>query len=187
MCYGILTKYLGTAYDLKVWRYTFSVFLALRAVTFLGLAIANRNTMITESWTGDSSITPTILRVIGGTLLMPAFYTDYSVAKYFAFERLIGGDHFRERYRRMPRVTEGVFKYSSSAIYLFGFMVFWGVAAISNSQAAFGSAFFIYSTIWLHFLCTELPDMKMLYGSMRDVKNGGNVTNLKNPQRATRN
>lgn len=81
----------------------------------------------------------------------------------------------------------GAFKYTSNAMYLFGFMLLWGIAAIFNSRAAFGSALFSHTTVWLHFLCTELPDMKMLYGSMADVKNGGNVTNLKNPQRATRN
>ena len=81
----------------------------------------------------------------------------------------------------------GAFQLTSAAIYIFGFMAFWGVAAIANSRAALGSAMYSHFSIGMHYLCTVLPDMKMLYGSMADVKNGGNVTNLKNPQRATRN
>ena len=97
-------------------------------------------------------------------LLIPALYLGYSVRKYFTFTRAAGGDHFDSRYREMPLVREGIFKYTSNAMYLFGFMALWAIATGFDSQLAMVAAGFNHLYIWVHYFCTERPDMRYLYG-----------------------
>jgi hypothetical protein len=52
---------------------------------------------------------------LGILLLLPAVWTMHSVVKFFGFARALGGDHFFERYRAMPMVRQGAFRYSSIA------------------------------------------------------------------------
>jgi len=96
--------------------------------------------------------------------MIPAVYAGYSVGRYFGIDRALGGDHFRQRYREMPMVHEGAFAWSSNAMYAFVFLGLWGIALITGSQAALAAALFQHAYIWVHYYCTEEPDMKLIYG-----------------------
>jgi hypothetical protein len=106
--------------------------------------------------------------VIGALFLVPALWTMHSVKKYFGFARALGGDHFFERYRAMPMVREGAFKYSSNAMYSFVFIGLWGIALLLGSQAALAVVLFQHAYIWVHWYCTEQPDGVVLYGQSPD-------------------
>jgi hypothetical protein len=82
--------------------------------------------------------------------------------------RALGGDHFFERYRAMPMIRQGAFKYSSNAMYTFVFIGFWGLALIFRSRAALAVALFQHAYIWVHWYCTEQPDGVLLYGRSPD-------------------
>jgi hypothetical protein len=99
------------------------------------------------------------------SLLVPALYTLWSVARYFGFARAMGGDHFRRGFRAMPLVRQGAFRYSSNAMYSFAFLALWSIAVLADSRAALAAALFQHAYIWVHMFCTESPDMKVLYGS----------------------
>ena len=106
-------------------------------------------------------------------LLVPAIWTMHSVRKYFGFARALGGDHFFERYRTMPIVREGAFKYSSNAMYTFVFLGLWGIALLCDSRAALAVALFQHAYIWVHWYCTEQPDGVVLYGRSQDEPPSG--------------
>jgi protein-S-isoprenylcysteine O-methyltransferase Ste14 len=101
---------------------------------------------------------------IGLVLLVPAFYTTWSVERYFGVPRALGGDHFRQKYREMPLVKAGAFKYSANAMYSFVFLLFWAIALLAGSRAALAIALFQHAYIWVHMYCTEEPDMQIMYG-----------------------
>lgn len=105
---------------------------------------------------------------LGSAMLLPALWAMHSVKKYFGFARALGGDHFFERYRTMPMVREGAFKYSSNAMYTFVFIGFWGIALLCRSRAALAVAMFQHAYIWVHWYCTEQPDGVVLYGRSPD-------------------
>ena len=133
----------------------FFVLFAARNV-FLLAAIANRGTIGL----------PPIVRWVGATvLLLPAAYGGYSVARYFGMQRAAGGDHFEEKYRHMPLVKEGIFRYTSNGMYAVVFLVHWGVAIAFDSMGALVVAGFCHAYIWLHYFATEKPDMQYIYGS----------------------
>ncbi len=96
-------------------------------------------------------------------LALPGVYAMYSVKKYFGMIRAAGVDHFDSRYREMPLVKEGVFRFTDNGMYIYAFLLFWAIAVGFNSSAALVVAAFSHAYIWVHFFATEKPDMEYLY------------------------
>lgn len=139
----------------------FTVYLVIFFLLLLGRPIV----LIFLAWADSESLgLNTAPRIIGSIiLLIPAIYTMYSVKKYFGFIRAAGGDHFDSKYRNMRIVNTGMFKYSSNSMYVFGFLMFWGIAIAFNSKAALLASGFCHAYIWIHYFATEKPDMDYLY------------------------
>lgn len=150
----VMTKIFGRA-DMAVWGLIFMPMLLLRPVTVLGVALADTSTLALPAW---------ITLVLGLALCVPAVFAMYSVARYFGIPRALGGDHFREHYRRMPLVTGGAYRYTGNAMYGHIFLGLWAIALLAGSQAALAAAFFQHTYIWVHYVATEKPDMELLYG-----------------------
>jgi protein-S-isoprenylcysteine O-methyltransferase Ste14 len=142
--------------DMVVWGIIFVPLLLLRPLLTLALGLADYGSL--QPWRGPQII-------LGLLLLIPALYTLWSVARYFGLPRALGGDHFRQRYRNMPLVKKGAFKYSSNAMYAFAFLLLWAIALLTGSQAALAVALFQHAYIWVHMYCTEAPDMRAIYGT----------------------
>ena len=85
--------------------------------------------------------------------------------RYFGMARAAGADHFDARYRDMPLVDKGIFRFTNNGMYAFAFLVFWAIAIGFGSLAALAIAAFSHAYIWVHFYATETPDMDFLYGS----------------------
>lgn len=98
-----------------VWGIIFFPLLFLRVILALGLGLADIGSL--ESFR-------VIQIIVGVVMLIPVIYTGWSIGKYFGVPRALGGDHFRQVYRDMPLVKEGVFKCSSNAMYAFAFLLF---------------------------------------------------------------
>jgi hypothetical protein len=75
----------------------------------------------------------------------------------------LGGDHFREKYRRMPLVKKGAFHCSGNAMYLYAFLLLWSIALLHQSHAALMAAGFQHLYIWVHYFTVEKPDMDLIF------------------------
>lgn len=154
LVFSLFTRLFGKN-DMLVWGIIFFPLLLLRLILGIGLGVADA---------GSLASFRAIQITVGIILLLPVIYTGWSIGKYFGVTRALGGDHFRQKYREMPLVKEGIFKYSSNAMYAFAFLLFWSIALISGSRAALASALFQHAYIWVHMYCTENPDMEIIYG-----------------------
>ncbi len=96
-------------------------------------------------------------------LALPGIYAAYSVKRYFGIFRAAGADHFDIRYRDIPLVNRGIFRFTSNGMYVYAFLLFWAIAVGFNSSAALVVAAFSHIYIWIHFYVTEKPDMDFLY------------------------
>ena len=133
----------------------FTFLIILRPISVTILSISNSNTFYLDS---------TYYCIIIISLLIPGLYAQYSVAKFFGFDRAFGIDHFEpEKYKNLPFVNKGIFKYTSNGMYLFAFFLIWLPGVIFESQAALLLALFQHLYIWIHYYCTELPDIKYIY------------------------
>lgn len=155
--WGILTRWFGK-HGLKIWGAVFLPLLASRPLMILGLALADR----------DSMSLPRALQVtLGIALLLPSLYAMYSVMRYFGIPRALGGDHFRLQYRQMPLVTQGAYRWTRHAMYTLVFLALWAIAFLAGSLAALSLSAFEHAYVWVHYYCTEKPDMDLMYGESK--------------------
>lgn len=123
--------------------------------------------LLALAWLDQGSLQlPLIPRVLATIiLLLIGIYAMYSVKRYFGMKRASGADHFDSRYRDMPLVKEGIFRFTSDGMYIYAFMLFWAIAIGFNSIAALTVAAFSHAYIWVHFYATEKPDIEFIYPS----------------------
>ena len=154
LCFGAVSGKLGPI-GFLIYQAIFVVLLLSRPLTLTLLAISDHDTVNI----------PLVARIAASVLLfLPATYTLYSVARYFGMARACGIDHFDSSYRNLPMVREGIFRFTSNAMYMFGFLLLWAIAVIGASWAALVVAMFSHAYIWVHYFCTEKPDMRLIYG-----------------------
>lgn len=152
--YGWLTRALGEKAFLA-WTAGFMPLFLARPLAVLALGIADRGSLSIPLWL-NLPLIAACLAVVG--------FTAYSIAKYFGMERALGKDHFDpQAYRDLPLVREGIFRWSSNAMYAYAFLALWALGLICQSKAALLAAFFNHSFIWAHYYFTELPDMQAIY------------------------
>ena len=140
---------------------TFPVYLAIFFVLFAGRFVS----LLTLSWVDRGSLQLPIIPqvVLTAFFIVPGVYAMYSVWRYFGFGRAAGADHFDLRYRDMPLVRQGIFRFTNNGMYLYAFFLFWAIAFAFNSLAAIIVAGYSHVYIWVHFYATEKPDMEYLY------------------------
>ncbi|TCL00019.1 phospholipid methyltransferase [Shimia isoporae] len=152
---ALLSRILGER-DLEIWTRI-----------FLPLLVARPVTVILTGWADDTSLNEPRWAewLVGVAFIGLAGWVMHSVFKYFTIRRAVGGDHFRDEIVRMPMVSEGAFKFTSNAMYGLAFLGMWGIALVFDSWNALVVAFFQHCYIWVHWYCTEKPDMEWLYGN----------------------
>ena len=67
-------------------------------------------------------------------------------------------------------VKQGIFRFSSNAMYVFGFFLLWVPGILGQSKAALLVAAFNHLYIWVHYYFTEQPDMEIIYGRKENSK-----------------
>ena len=123
---------------LKYWGIVFLPLLASRPILILCAGLADAGSLSGNRFWQI---------VVGALLLLPAIYGMHSVLKYFTINRALGGDHFFDEYANMPMVSQGIFKYSSNAMYSFIFLGLWGIALLTGSWNALVLALFNHAYI----------------------------------------
>lgn len=158
--YSLISRWFGKN-GFTYYAIGFTILFALRLVFIIPLAISNQNSF---------SLNKTLSIIIAIALLLPALYLFYSVRKYFGFKRAYGIDHFDASYRNMPFVRQGIFRFTGNAMYTFGFFILWVPGFLFLSQAALLAALFNHIYIWVHYYCTELPDIHYIYDPEQNIE-----------------
>ena len=153
--HGLVSRLVGRQIGFYLFAVDFSLLLLARALTVLGLAQANAGTL---AWG------PPLTHAIALAILVPWLYLAYSVLRDFGLLRAMGRDHFEPAFREAPLVREGVFRYLHNPMYTLGLLVLYIPGLLLRSQAALLAAAFQHAYIWVHYYCTELPDMRRIYG-----------------------
>ncbi len=106
--------------------------------------------LIALGWLDRDSLQLWMLpRVLMASLfVIVGLYAMYSVQRYFGMMRASGADHFDTKYREMPLVNKGIFRYTDNGMYVYAFLLFWAIGIGFDSSAA-----------------TEKPDMRFLYST----------------------
>jgi len=61
-------------------------------------------------------------------------------------------------------VKEGIFRYTDNGMYIYSILILYLPGLLLLSKTALIVALFNHVYIWVHYYCTERPDMKVIYG-----------------------
>jgi len=147
------TSRYGLAKSFKMYTIGFSILFISRLIFITILAVSNQDSL---------SINPFIAYLLVTIISPIVIYLFYSVKKYFTIERAYGIDHFDKNYNE-PYEKRGIFKFTDNGMYVFGLMILYLPGLLLFSKAALTVALFNHIYIWVHYYCTELPDMKVIY------------------------
>jgi hypothetical protein len=75
-----------------------------------------------------------------------------------------GLDHFDASVRLKGLVTEGAYRHFRNVMYLIVLPVFFIPGLIWGSIASLSLGIFHFVFVWIHYYCTELPDLAVIYG-----------------------
>ncbi len=150
---GWLTRTFGPA-GFRLYATGFALLVATRFFLLIAVAASNPQTL---------PVSEIFLDLTATALLVPIVYLFYSVARYFTFRRALGIDHFDPSYRTKPLERRGIFRFTRNGMYTFGLLLVWLPGLYAASKAALLAALFHHAYIWVHYACTELPDMRRVY------------------------
>ena len=119
--------------------------------------------LLSASNQGSLAADPRLSFLIAALITPLVLYLFYSVKKYFSVDRAFGIDHFDRNYNE-PFVKGGIFRYTNNGMYIFGLMILYLPGLLLLSPAALLVALFNHIYIWVHYYCTERPDMKVIFG-----------------------
>ncbi len=151
--YKLLTKEIGQE-AFKIYKAGFFILFFGRMIFILLLSESNKNTFELDSF---------FKYAISGVISILVFYAFYSVNKYFGIDRAAGSDHFDLNVSKAPFVKKGVFKYTNNGMYTVAFMIVYLPGLLFQSRASLLVAVFSHIYIWVHYYCTELPDIRAIY------------------------
>ena len=154
LCYRSISSLLGRN-GFRVYSIGFAVIGIVRVLSVLLVGIVDYQSL---------HIHGPILWTIVAVFAVPMLYTFYSILRFFGYERAVGGDHFFHKYREMPFVRKGIFRFTSNAMYAFGLLILPLIGLICESESALTLGVFHYLTGWAHYYCTEKPDIQVIYG-----------------------
>jgi len=152
---GLISRIFGR-FGFPLYTAIFTFFMVARLVSVTILAIASRDTL---------AVNLVVLQSLAVLIAIPVFYLGYSVARFFGVLRAYGADHFDPSYRSKPLVRDGIYRYTSNGMYIFGLMALYLPALWYASRPALLSAVFGHVYIWVHYYTTEKPDMDRIYGT----------------------
>lgn len=152
---GLFSNYFGEIAAFKIYKVGFSILFISRLIFIIILAVSSKDSLDVEAFISYSLI----------LFILPfVIYLFYSVKKYFSIDRAFGIDHFVKNYNE-PYIKQGIFRYTNNGMYIYGLMILYIPGLLLFSKAALLVAIFNHIYIWVHYYCTERPDMIEIYGA----------------------
>lgn len=147
------TRSFGVEKTFSAYSFGFAVLFVGRLILVIILALSDKYSL---------NVQPMYTFSIAALIAIPVIYLFYSVKMYFTFGRAFGIDHFIEGYSE-PYEKRGMFRFTSNGMYVFGLMVLYLPGLLLLSKLALVVALFNHIYIWVHYYCTELPDIRLIY------------------------
>jgi len=150
------TSRYGVEKSFKLYKIGFAILFVSRLISIIILAVSNQESLLINSY---------FVYLLAAVITPIVIYLFYSVKKYFTIDRAFGIDHFDKNYNE-PYVKGGIFRFTENGMYIYGLLILYLPGLLLFSEAALIVALFNQIYIWVHYYCTERPDMKVIYGKI---------------------
>jgi hypothetical protein len=152
--FSVITRVFGKS-GFTIYSIGFVALLTARLVSIVCSAALNGGTL---------NLGLPIRLILVGIIGVLNIWGLYSVLRYFGVLRAFGQDHFDPTIRKKGLVRGGAYRYTRNVMYLFILPLFCVPGLLWGSIVATFLGLFHYISVWIHYYCTELPDMALLYG-----------------------
>lgn len=151
---GRISAWLGRA-GFSVFRAGFITFASCRLLLLIPISLL----------TAQTASIPRALSIALIVLTTPfILWGLYSVVAYFGLNRAFGADHFDPAYRHGSLEKRGVFKYIPNSMYTVVLLAIYHPGLLWHSWPGLIAAAAHHTLVWVHYFCTEKPDMTEIYG-----------------------
>ena len=150
------TSRYGIKKAFNLYKIGFAILFVSRLISIIILAVSNKDSLLINSY---------LIYLLAALITPVVIYLFYSVKEYFTIDRAFGIDHFDKNYNE-PYVKGGIFRFTENGMYIYGLMILYLPGLLLFSEAALLAALFNHIYIWVHYYCTERPDLKVIYGKM---------------------
>ena len=140
----------------QIYRSGYVVFGLLRFLALVPIALTSRQSAAVPSWVSLPFLSVTIPMSLWGL---------YCAAAYFGITRASGADHFDPAYRRKDLEKRGIYRYIPNVMYTVVVLAVYHPGLVWQSAPALIAAAAHHAFVWVHYFCTEKPDMQVIYGS----------------------
>ncbi len=151
---GKISRWLGKS-GFLIFRIGFIVFSLIRLFPVIPVSLSTANTMSIPPYVTIPIIVISIPFILWGL---------YSVIFYFSVTRAFGADHFDPSYRKGTLEKRGIFKYIPNSMYTIILLMLYHPGLLLQSPLGLITAAAHHAFVWVHYFCTEKPDMKVIYG-----------------------
>ena len=150
---GKISKWFGKS-GFSIFRAGFIFFGIARLLSVIPISMATNNSF-------EMNIVIRLILIIGTTPFI--IWGLFSVIKYFGINRAFGADHFFEEYRKKPLENRGLFKYVPNSMYTIVLLLLYHPGLFFESYLGLIVASVHHIFVWVHYFCTEKPDMREIY------------------------
>ena len=152
-----ISRRLGPA-GFIVFRIGFVILGAARFLMLVPVALSTRNTMDL----------PDYLRFFLIIVSTPGIvWAAYGALFQFGFKRATGADHFDPAYRTAALESSGIFKHMRNPMYAIVLLVLYHPGLLWQSAPGLLLAAAHHAFVWVHYFCTEKPDLTEIYKTRR--------------------
>ncbi len=155
-----VTARFGYPLGFRLFQVGFAALAFVRVSTVWWLAMAEPGgAMLPDPW-----------RAVAVGVMAVAFVSIMASVKLtFGMERAFGLDHWEpERCRELGYVARGLHRWVPNAMYVFAPSVLFVAAIGWGSYPALVVCLANWALLWVHYYCTEKPDLETIYGSSVD-------------------
>lgn len=150
---GRISARLGKA-GFTIHEIGYGVLAFLRFLPLIPICIATRGTI---------PLPPAVSLALIVVTTPPVFWAIWSAIRYFGFARAAGADHFDPAYRGRPLEKHGIYKYVPNAMYSVALLGLYHAGLVWFSTLGLIVAAAHHAFVWVHYFCTEKPDMRAIY------------------------
>ena len=138
-----------------IYRAGYVVFGLLRLLPIIPIALTSRDTATVPAWFSLPFLAVTIPLSLWGL---------YCATFYFGITRASGADHFDTAYRSAALEKRGIYKYIPNVMYTVVLLAIYHPGLVCQSAPGLVAAAAHHAFVWVHYFCTEKPDMREIYG-----------------------
>jgi hypothetical protein len=156
----LVSRTLGHPRGFRGFQVGFATLALARVAAVWGLAYVDRDTL---------ALPRALAWPLAAVCLAIATWLLVSVHRHFGMERAFGVDHWEpDRYRGVPFVRRGIHRLTPNAMYTFAPTILLAPVLFLGSGAALAATVFNTAYLWTHYVCTEKPDLRTIYGPVAD-------------------